>query len=401
MESNYFKIRSCNLFVLLFFSFMSLRLQYFIGVATVVPIMGAYFMFLFFSKLEKKEVYVILLAAVLFTFMSLRTDLSLVGVVKVISCIFIYFISLNFSKSINKEYRHYWFWLLTRLVVFAISFAIIEAVLRIGFGENFLTSSRGQFSGGVDEFIENSIFYKYKIGSPFFTDSNFVGLYLLPFWFLYIVLKSQNDSRNYITPKFHFIIVISFSILALLTFSRSYLFVFVFFSICVYVFQNIKRSILVVLTPLFSFAFSWTVSHIFTIVRDDFSFQTKLKVWTNTFNNFSEQSVSDIMFGNGFANGKFIFSYAEGNSAHAMIPQLLGEIGLLGLLLYLAFLLLITYRIQFGFLFFISILLLGFSLFDSWEPLYFGIIGIVGGMNHLIESSRRNFFVPRYKSKII
>jgi len=127
---------------------------------------------------------------------------------------------------------------------------------------------------------------------------------------------------------------------------------------------------------LLTIIFAVSLILVFLLLQKDASFRSKIVIFDglkkiNSFN-FENQ-----LFGFGFGNGEFIYSYRKGDYGHLHIALLLGQEGIIGVIMFITFLLFslvsskgATLRLVFAFL------ISGFSLafFDTSFYLCLGII---------------------------
>ena len=79
-----------------------------------------------------------------------------------------------------------------------------------------------------------------------------------------------------------------------------------------------------------------------------------------------------MLFGYGLLDGGYAISYQEGKYAHALVPVLLGQIGIIGLLVYLISFTIMCFKSgTHGIVLLFSFLITGISLVDPWQIIYF------------------------------
>src|SRR5690606_3785470 len=112
-----------------------------------------------------------------------------------------------------------------------------------------------------------------------------------------------------------------------------------------------------------------------SILIQDSSFNTKINIFYSL-NTIAEHGLINILFGYGVEAGGFIYSYKEGAYAHALIPLLIGQFGLIGLIAYFSFLIYLSFKVGFyGWLLSFAIFVSGLSLSDPWQVLnYFSFL---------------------------
>lgn len=213
-------------------------------------------------------------------------------------------------------------------------------------------------------------FYFFKMSSIMFFDSNYVGAFLIIFLGLNMLVNY--DSKFWRLASFtiiYFLIILTLSRAAIVVSAGMGLY-FVWnkwssYSKWLTVFLSIGISILVLFFIQDQVQFQ------------DGSFLTKLQILEGL-NGFFDQEIATALMGLGYEVGGYLYSYMSGGYAHIHFAILLGELGLLGLLVYLSFWyvmgLISGSRVLF---LFIPFLIIGFSLADPWEIAYFWACGII------------------------
>jgi hypothetical protein len=326
---------------------------------------------------------VVSLALAYIFFVSIFADVSLVGFFKVSACFCAYILGRNLLKS-KSEFFHD---ALPFLFKINIAFLFFEALSRYAWGRLVVDSSRS-FTAltDVDSFLGGA-FYQFKVGSFFFGDSNFASLHA---FFLLILLVSTSQSKIYFKSYFVFLILLIFS-----TLSRSVISLSLFYSLfsldyfsCNSFLRFLRLSLLVV----FSLVFIAFFANLY--FSGDFSLLTKFDVLHNFFT--SSVSVRDLLFGIGFDKGIYLYGFGPGLSSHSLIPSLAGTVGIVGLSLYFFYLFACCSGFRPSALgSFVILFILGFSLFDPFEPLFFFVSGISAAFNpNLIFNSSIKFTPP-------
>lgn len=218
----------------------------------------------------------------------------------------------------------------------------------------------------LKEMILNQHFYAYKYSSIMFFDSNFVALFLLPLLILALFcLQSFKPKRIFR------VLIVIILILILLTFSRSAIitsWVLVYFYFLYHLLRTNKHVFVLVffLSILFGIV---GLSYFISLLSSDSSFGTKLDILASM-KSIVDHDLKNILFGFGVDRGEEVYSYREGAYAHSLIPLLLGQFGIVGVVLFLSVFIYLGIKIGFfGWLLFFSILLSGFSLADPWQIL--------------------------------
>lgn len=215
------------------------------------------------------------------------------------------------------------------------------------------------------EIITSKYFYAYKFSSVMFFDSNFVGLFLLPVLILNLFYIEVSGRKLF---KFLLVIVL---LLIFTTFSRSAIItsIAVMYIYFLYVIMRWNKQVFILTLFLSAFIASLGLIYLYSILLQDGSLNTKLNI-LSSLNTVFDHDLHNILFGFGVDVGGTIYSYQEGSYAHALIPLLLGQFGLIGLAVYLTFLMYFSFKGGFfGWLLFFSIFTSGFSLADPWQIL--------------------------------
>lgn len=264
------------------------------------------------------------------------------------------------------------------LLLSATAAVVVETFLRVRFptlglsGEAFeYVNTVVSLKPGVYDFIFGKYFYAYKYSSVMFFDSNYVGLYSLVVFVLALFVASKSGYSKFLL----FLISINF-FLVLLSFSRSAI-----FTMCVVMALVIARELYVrnrkaflVFTILFIPVFVCLAFWGFSYVLSDGSFMTKVEIFSSLGSVFSSD-LSHVLFGFGVEEGSYVYSYKEGAYAHALIPLAIGQIGLIGLALYVSVTLYLSARAGFyGWMVFLIFFISGFSLVDLFQVLNFFVL---------------------------
>jgi hypothetical protein len=166
-------------------------------------------------------------------------------------------------------------------------------------------------------------FYKYKFNSIMFADSNLAGVAAMTFSLLSLYLY------NIGWGAFFLALSSAFFIINLMSFSRSSITTNIIIFIIIVLYKKCRLLFLCLFIPVFLI-----VSIIFlSIYYVDESFITKIQIYNYTFSYFTTASLETLILGLGF--GGFFNQYDI--SAHAIYATYLVEIGLLGSLFFLFF----------------------------------------------------------------
>ncbi|MGY9288732.1 hypothetical protein [Citrobacter braakii] len=273
--------------------------------------------------------------------------------VKIFFCLVSFYIGyFIFSQVINKNDAR-----AISFVIFIAStiFLLFEFYFRVykAFGFNLSVSN----------------FYILKVDSLFFFDSNGTGIYILCLLCYFVTLWEKLNSEKYI----YIAITCLFQ---LGTFSRAAILSSVLVFIC-YIFIRSNTLTRFILISLASLLLLVGTSTVLTTMAHDGSGETKLLIFSRMTELYFANSLSEQLFGFGIELGNFAYSYLEGSYAHALIPMLLGEVGLIGLFAYLAFWLWWALRINtLVIIVFVPFFILGISYLPPFNETYFFVGGI-------------------------
>jgi hypothetical protein len=242
--------------------------------------------------------------------------------------------------------------------------------------ERFILSTVSK-SPSLLEVFSNNYFYAYKYSSIMFFDSNFTGLFALVMVVNILFYRSVFGKSNFIN-----LFLCANIIFVFLSFSRSAMLVLIVILVIntfFLVYKNNKYlfSVSIIFTlPLFMLFLLYAVDG----ALNDGSFDTKVRIFYSLAT-ISDHDVKNILFGFGVEEGGAVYSYKEGAYAHALIPLLLGQFGLIGLIIY--FYVLISMAKQggfYGWLLFTALFISGLSLADPWQILNFYSFLMIGSI---------------------
>lgn len=207
-------------------------------------------------------------------------------------------------------------------------------------------------------------FYFFKMSSIMFFDSNYVGAFLLVF----LALHHFSDYSSPFRKR-----LISIVLLTLIFFTLSRSAILVSFLWVAFNTWNTKAFV-----PKWIFAILCLMGALVSVFLflgegsiSDGSFLTKLQI-LDGLSNFFSQNLSVALFGLGYEVGGYLYSYMAGGYAHIHLAILLGELGLVGTLVYCGYWYFIGMQSGSRVLFiFIPFFIIGFSLADPWEMGYF------------------------------
>lgn len=249
------------------------------------------------------------------------------------------------------------------LYIFDLGISIFKIYLLVEVVYRYYTSYIAMISEGLI-----SSFYNFK-GNSFYSDTNFLALVIQNFalvcFFLYKKFNDKKYFRNYVQLMFF----------ALLTLSRSVVLTQTMLLLFDFYYSKFKKgqfSRFFLLTMIFAVS----LILVFFLLQKDASFRSKIVIFDGLkkINNFNFENQ---LFGFGFGNGEFIYSYRKGDYGHLHIALLLGQEGIIGVLVFITFLLFslvsskgTTLRLV------VAFLISGFSLafFDTSFYLCLGIV---------------------------
>lgn len=172
---------------------------------------------------------------------------------------------------------------------------------------------------------QNTLFYIYKFNSIMFSDSNLTGIITLSLSCLSLFLRKHLKSKRYLIYTF------LFSILLLLSFSRSAIFAFLI--ICCYIYyKNINSPYL--RFAILSFIIISCISIFIPYFLHDESFLSKIYIYELFLNHFHQANISSIFFG--LSLGGFGKTY--GIEAHSIYATYICELGIIGAVAFFIFL---------------------------------------------------------------
>jgi hypothetical protein len=254
-----------------------------------------------------------------------------------------------------------------------ILYLFIEAVSR------FLYAYFNLYAGG-------SIFITYpyfKNGIIYAGDTNFLGLDILYVLCLLLFLYEFTNNKIW-ERKTPFLVIFIF-----LTFSRSAIITVLFLLIVKQVLYSLSKKQYVVLCIETGLLLLLGVI-IFNYIQNDYSFNTKMDV-LNGLNKIYDYELNNILFGFGFDKGLYAYSYREGAYGHLHIALLLGEYGIFGIILFIAFFLQMYIKTKGGVFFLIlAFLISGFSLMH-FSPAFFwvfGVLAVLSEKKNIVTSSQ-------------
>ncbi|EGU33630.1 hypothetical protein VIBRN418_00841 [Vibrio sp. N418] len=273
--------------------------------------------------------------------------------------------------------------IILRRYIFFISIVLlsVECYLRFSHPDMFLNESQYERFTSMMAGDNSELFlYKYKFSSLMYVDSNYTGNYaLLLFVFSLITFRNvviNNKKRFSILLIYTFFIYMSLSRAAIITqlvISLLYIFCYVFNSKVRILVLNLI--LLLIITALsYVFVVSDSVNNLLVTDKSFLSKIESLFLWTKMY----DLKLINSLFGFGSNIGSYVYSLIPGYMyAHLMIYILLGEFGVIGLFLYFLFWSVICKANPSVFFIFISMFIVGLSLVQPWDPIYFFVAGLM------------------------
>lgn len=278
-----------------------------------------------------------------------------------------YFIVKNDTKSIYK--------ILTLMLYSAALFLTLELKGRIS-----------MFDGNIDTALSN--FYLLKIISPFMVDSNAVGLYALFYFTISLYLnglngflyKKQNTALNFI---FLFFIIASLSRAAIAT---------ALIILLINRWNTIPKIIKFLLIPIVVVSIIIGLYLAIGLITKDGSGLTKLNVLKNIADIAPGLDIKGFVFGYGINEGNYIYSYQDGAYSHLLLPMVLGQFGIIGMIFYVLFFVIGFYITnRYIFLFLIAMFVVGLSYLHPFLETIFLVNGILLGIFYKFKRCNRKF----------
>lgn len=377
------------IFSLLLALAIAMQIEYiFFGIANFLPLIMILFIFLViflfclinFDYVTRREflfLYTYLFLISVFFLMwsnyinlNLFTRTSAFLIYIILSCFVI-------NHLLNRLNSHHLYLSFLMGIIFSTVVLIAEFLFRVinpsmAIKGDLSTISNEPSPGGLEiglDFFESKAFYAYKYSSIMFYDSNYVGLFALS-----ILICTYFLAFKFRFNLLYVLLIFTNSLLVFLSFSRSAIFsmfIISLFYIILYLYNNKKWFLLIfILFSLFSL-FSLSLFNIILFISSDESFITKISIFSSM-KKFFDFDVLNMLFGYGLLDGGYAISYQEGKYAHALVPVLLGQIGIIGLLVYLISFTIMCFKSgTHGIVLLFSFLITGISLVDPWQIIYF------------------------------
>ena len=258
------------------------------------------------------------------------------------------------------------------LYIFDLVISIFKIYLLIEVVYRYYTSYIAMISEGLI-----SSFYNFK-GNSFYSDTNFLALVIQNFALVCIFLYKKINNKKYLKDYFYLMFF------ALLTLSRSVVLTQIMLLLFDFYYSEYKKGHFARFFLLTMF-FTVSLVFVFFLLQQDASFRSKIVIFDGLkkINNFNFENQ---LFGFGFGKGEFIYSYRKGDYGHLHIALLLGQEGIVGVVMFLTFLFFTlisskgaTLRLV------ISFLISGFSL-AFFDTSFYLCLGIITSVNKKIIS---------------
>ena len=219
-------------------------------------------------------------------------------------------------------------------------------------------------------------FYIFKVSSFGYSDTNFLALTLLYISCMLRYLYHISGEKKY--KQYQHLLVL----FQILTLSRSVIItqcLILYLEFCYKRIAKHKDYMFLMMNTIF---FLFGIFFLLSFVANDSSGRSKFAI-IEGLKKITQFSLGNRLFGFGYGKGEFIYSYQKGDYGHLHIALLLGEIGIVGTVMYFLWLLRfvrISHRKAFYIIF--GFMLTGFSLafFDSS---FYYCIGVIYALEKL------------------
>lgn len=207
-------------------------------------------------------------------------------------------------------------------------------------------------------------FHIYKFNSLMYIDSNFVGLQAV---FVFSIFLWANSFYNQRLNKF--ILLLAFTSI-LLTISRA-AYIGVLIAIIIYYVQDSKKRIY--FTSFLSVITLAFVGNIAIFMKQDASFESKFMIIDRMFTYLETADILSLIFGVGVGNAKNVLDVG----AHNLFVSLIVETGVLGMILFLTYLLYFFLKISYGrTLLILPFMVVSMSLSTLAIPYFFSFLAL-------------------------
>lgn len=243
-------------------------------------------------------------------------------------------------------------------VLVSLVLLLIETFIRFMYPEYAV---KGDGNAYLDSLKRDS-FYIFKFGSIMYLDSNYVALHaLVAFSLSFFVFE---DSKR-------ILISLLLAIVIAMALSRSVYISFLLLPMLYF----FKKQSLYVKFYLLVFIFPLIIFLLFYLIYgggvEDGSLDTKLGIFKVFFSKVMDVENLTFYWGNGFDVGGYLYSFEAGKYAHAMMPLIIGELGLIGFMVYSGLLFYAYVKIGYESLYIIvPMLVSGLSLIYPYDTMY-------------------------------
>ncbi|WP_349918539.1 hypothetical protein [Aeromonas veronii] len=215
---------------------------------------------------------------------------------------------------------------------------------------------------GYSDALKRDTFYVFKYGSIMYLDSNYVALHALVVSVLVYYL---------FCGFFRKILSLFCVVIIVMTLSRAAYVAFLIIPV-LYLLRKVsvqsKFVLFSIITPLI---LAIIIHYIDFLDFNDASFETKFGIFNAFFSKIFEVNLGTLMFGQGFDVGGYLYSWKEGGYAHAMIPLIVGEVGIVGMFFYISIIIYSYVKVGFDSLYItLPMIIAGMSLIYPYDAMY-------------------------------
>ncbi|WP_147094855.1 hypothetical protein [Vibrio superstes] len=210
----------------------------------------------------------------------------------------------------------------------------------------------------LDSVDMSDSFYPYKSSSLMYLNSNGVGLHSL--FLLGLVLYCRQILPQLVSRKEFYMFTALLVTFCVLSLSRASI---ILAGVIVLLFLYLNSSLYSKVISLFisSFVFALGLFHALELLRSDFSFESKFEILNNTIVYVSHIDFPTLILGNTFGNPELIFNRFSGFVGHTHYFTLVFFGGVAGTSIFVCFILLISSKNRYLFLFVVMpFILIGF-----------------------------------------
>lgn len=209
----------------------------------------------------------------------------------------------------------------------------------------------------------SDFFYMYKFSSIMFSDTNETGFFILSFLSFLVYLKDKQ-----IIPVKRIEIFVGFTFLVL-SFSRAAIFGFLVFALYQFVFKTMAFMLKLFCVYLTGFG----VAIIVGIFMNDGSFMTKIDIFQKTLLYLKNCDIFHFLFGIGMNHS----IDALGIYGHNYLSLYSIEFGIVGLVLFLSFIILVLLKRRHTIFLWMPFLITGLSFVSYFLPFFYFHLGLV------------------------